>query len=181
MTTAFHRLLAAAALVAAVAATLPAHAAGEGDRPVQTTATYGDWTVRCRALAAGTDQLCEMLQVVKAKGGQGALANIAVGRMPEDKTMRVVVQLPIAVHLPDAVQLKVGGKTLVTPQFESCFQTFCLARADLGPEATEAFRKAGAMSIVFKDRARAEKAVPVSLMGFTAAYRNTFESDKSGS
>ena len=180
------RTILSAGLIAFAAAglmALPAGTAGAtnaDDQPVQTTATYGDWTVRCRA-DANKKELCEMLQVVRAKNQQAALANIAVGRLPNDETMRIVVQLPIAVHLPGAVNLKVGAKVLATAQFQSCFQAFCLARADLTPEASDAFKKARTMTIAFQDRSEAEKTVPVSLMGFTAAFKNTFERDPSGS
>lgn len=150
-------------------------AAEDADTPSQTTATFGDWTVQCRLLDDKSTKLCEMLQAVAAKGNKGLLAKIAVGRLPGKDAMRVVVQLPLAVHLNSPVELRVGDKVAVKAAYETCYPDFCIAGAAFSDNAAQMFKKAQAMTIVFTDRSGAAKGVPVSLNGFTAAFKKTFD------
>jgi len=156
----------------AIAAEKSAQPASE---PVQTTATYGDWTVRCRAIAQKSDKLCEMIQVIPAPNKQGSIANLAVGRVPGEDTVRLVIQLPIGVHLPSDVSMKVGEDAVASAQFQSCFPNFCLARADLDDAAMKRMKASGTMTVSFKDRAEREATIKVSLKGFTAAHDATFK------
>ncbi|MEM1049570.1 MAG: invasion associated locus B family protein [Pseudomonadota bacterium] len=149
--------------------------ATKAEQPVQTTATYGDWTVRCRSVAQKDDKLCEMIQVVPAKNKQGAVANLAVGRMPGEDKVRLVVQLPIGVHLPSRVAMKVGTDAVGDAEFQSCFSNFCLARSDLDPAALKRLKDGKVMTLAFKDRALRDAAIQVSLKGFTAAHDATFK------
>src|SRR6516165_7519320 len=68
--------------------------------PQSTTASFGDWVVRCRRIdqAPGNATACEVAQTLQAQG-QGPVAEIALGQPPgKDSTtkerMRVVVLLP---------------------------------------------------------------------------------------
>jgi invasion protein IalB len=119
--------------------------------------------------------LCEMLPAVQAKENKGLLAKIAVGRLPGKDVMRVVVQLPLAVNLGAPVELRVGDKVAVSASYETCYPNFCLAGAAFSDDAEQMFKKAAAMTIVFTARTGAANAVPVSLKGFTAAFKKTFE------
>ncbi len=150
-------------------------AAEDADTPSQTTATFGDWTVQCQVLADKATTLCEMLQAVQAKENKGLLAKVAVGRLPGQEAMRVVVQLPLAVNLSGPVELRVGDKVVVNATYETCYPNFCLAGAAFNDDAAQMFKKAEAMTIVFKTRTGADNGVPVSLKGFTAAFKKTFE------
>ena len=150
-------------------------AAEDVDTPSQTTATFGDWTVQCRLLDDKSTKLCEMLQAIQAKENNGLLAKIAVGRLPGKEAMRVVGQLPLAVNLSNPVELRVGDKVAVSATYETCYPDFCLAGASFSDDAVQMFKKAEAMTIVFKTRAGAAHGVPVSLKGFTAAFKKTFE------
>ncbi len=152
-----------------------AFAAEDADMPSQTAATFGDWTVQCRLLDDKSTKLCEMLQAVAAKDNKGLLAKIAVGRLPGTEVMRVVVQLPLAVHLSSPVELRVGDKVAVKAAYETCYPDFCLAGAPLSDDAVQMFKMAEAMTIVFKTRTGAANGVPVSLKGFTAAFKTTFD------
>ncbi|WP_346891901.1 invasion associated locus B family protein [uncultured Roseibium sp.] len=152
-----------------------AFAAEDADTPSQTTATFGDWTVQCRLLDDKSTKLCEMLQAIAAKDNKGLLAKIAVGRLPGKEAMRVVVQLPLAVHLGSPVELRVGDKVAVKAPYETCYPDFCLAGAVFSDAAAQIFKKAKAMTIVFADRSGAAKGVPVSLTGFTAAFKKALD------
>lgn len=147
----------------------------ESALPVQTTATFGDWTVRCRKVSKKNDTLCEMIQVVPAKNKKGAIANLAVGRLPGDERIRLVIQLPIGVHLPSDVAMKIGDEAIAQAKFQSCYSSFCLARAELDVTALKRMKGARSMTVSFKDRAEQDASISVSLSGFTAAHDETFK------
>lgn len=176
----FHSLLKVFTGIAAAVSILlfsfpQSFAAEDVDTPSQTTATFGDWTVQCRVLDDKSTKLCEMLQAVQAKENKGLLAKVAVGRLPGKEAMRVVVQLPLAVHLGSPVELRVGDKVAVSAGYETCYPNFCIAGAVFSEDAAQMFKKAEAMTIVFRDRSGTAKGVPVSLKGFTAAFKKTFD------
>ena len=145
------------------------------EQPVQTTATFSDWTVRCRPIGDQDKMLCEMIQVVPAKNQQGTIASLAVGRMPDDEDVRLVMQLPLGVHLPAGVSIKIGDAEIVRAEFQSCFSGSCVARASLDEGAIGRMKAAATMTISFQDRARRNAVVEVSLKGFTAAHEATFK------
>ncbi len=145
------------------------------EKPVQTTATFSDWTVRCRSAQEQDKTLCEMIQIVPAKNQQGSIANLAVGRMPGDENVRLVVQLPIGVHLPADVNIKIGDTDIARAEFQSCFTNFCLARAELDEAAIGKMKDAAKMTMSFQDRAQRDASLEISLKGFTAAHDATFK------
>jgi invasion protein IalB len=61
--------------------------------PSATTATYGDWVVRC-AEQVGT-RTCEAAQTIYAQGQQNPIALIAIGRDKEKSPMRLVLQVGV--------------------------------------------------------------------------------------
>lgn len=170
------------AKLAALAATLAlpavssglAQSAGSMEEPVQTTATYSDWTVRCRQVAEINAQQCEMVQVLSTADRQNTVANLAIGQLPGDDAVRFVLQLPLGVHLPTDVAFVIGEEEVTTAQFETCFQSFCLAYATLDENAIAQMRAGMEMTMTLKDRAQRDLVMQLSLSGFTAAYEATF-------
>lgn len=152
-------------------AAMAAEAATPPEKPLQTTATYGNWTVRCRADAEGGEaKLCEMVQSLTAANAKGAIANIALGKPSEGVTMRLVVQIPNAVTLTEPVKISIAGDDLASLPYQTCFPNFCVAQTELSLEAIERFKAAGDFILAFQDRTRRTVNVKASLKGFTAAY-----------
>src|SRR5690349_410203 len=101
--------LAATALLAGIpippAAAQQQPAAQNGQQPQQTTATYEDWIVRCEtAQGPPVRKSCEMVQYTQAKGGQGVISQVAIGRASKTDPFKLVVQLPIGIWLPSGVK-----------------------------------------------------------------------------
>lgn len=92
--------------------------------PVSTTATYGSWVLRCVQLqtqsAAASDaaktgrpgaQTCEIVQTIQVQGQQQPIAQIAIGRLPDQKDLLLTALLPVNVSLPGNVHISGNGKT----------------------------------------------------------------------
>ena len=67
-----------------------------GPVPDHTTATFGDWTLRCdrRADLAPPQRVCELGLVVQKQGESGAQAQIALGRVARGGALRITAVLP---------------------------------------------------------------------------------------
>ena len=156
-----------AALSAGIAMFTPALLAAE-TQPSQTTATFGNWTVRCQPVSGTGTKACEMLQAISTTSG--TIANLAIGRLPGNQDLRLVVQLPIGVSLSETVDIEVPGADVTRATFEACFPNLCVAQATLSDDALEAFKASDALTIAFKDRTKKNVALKASLNGFSAAY-----------
>ena len=138
--------------------------------PQRTTATYGDWTVRCERHDSA--KVCEMAQAMQIKGRPQPISQIAIGRQDKKGAMKIIFEVPINVWLRDGVTLAVDDEeATIKASFTRCIPAGCFAEADLKQAAVDKFRqpkKSGRLQ--FKDAARQKIAIPVSFKGFPAAY-----------
>ncbi|MFG1403396.1 invasion associated locus B family protein [Xanthobacter sediminis] len=151
-------------------ATAPTPAAAEAN-PQATTATYGDWTVRCVAAQPQGGKVCEAATGVQAQGQQGLLAQVVVGRLAKDQPPRLVVQLPAGVFLPPGATLYLDEKTQsgIDTAFSTCPRS-CFADVELKADQLAALKATkGPGRLEFVDGARKRVAVPISFNGFAAA------------
>jgi invasion protein IalB len=72
----------------------------------EAAATYDDWIVRCETLQGrASPQKLLMVQYTQAKGGQGVISQVAIGRVTKSDPIKLVVQLPIGIWLPTGVKI----------------------------------------------------------------------------
>lgn len=149
----------------------------DGNAPQATTATYGEWVVRC-AVSQPKDgtmkggKVCEALTGVQAQGQQGLFAQVAVGRIAKDQPVRLVVQLPNGVFLPPGATLYLSEKAQsgIDTVFSSCPPRGCFADTELKADQLAALKSAkGPGRLEFVDGARKRFAVPISFDGIDAA------------
>ncbi|MGH6777910.1 MAG: invasion associated locus B family protein [Bradyrhizobium sp.] len=152
------------ALALLLASSVPATA----QIPQQTTATYGDWTVRCEF--HGTTKTCEMDQTSQMQGR--LLSQIAIGRPSKAAPFHIVVQVPIKVWLPAGVTLVTNEKAPgLTAPFKRCRTNGCFADTDLPEAVLKKLRtetKNG--KLLFKNEAQKLVTIPVSFKGFAPAF-----------
>jgi invasion protein IalB len=162
--------------------------------PNRTTATYEDWLVQCRqyvapaapaavavdgsaapavdgaaAEPAKTGKICEMVQTYSFRQTGQQLAKLAIGKLPDQPTIKAVVQTPLSVYLPDGVALKIG-ETDYKAAFVRCTTGFCLAEADLPADIAALVQAAKTATLTFTNVARQPVALNVSLKGAAGAF-----------
>lgn len=156
--------------------------------PASTTATYGNWLLRCvqmpAAPAAGADatksgraaaQTCEVVQIVQVQGQQQPIAQIALGRLPDDKDILLTALLPVNIALPGAVHVSGNGKAGAEEKggfdlaWQRCYAGSCAASAK--PDATSlGLWRAGAEGqLRLIDAAGQTVAIPISWKGLDQA------------
>lgn len=113
---------------------LPSAQAQEASEPAATTATYGNWVLRCvrpqapapasgktakpqskteppKAESAEAKPLCEIVQTIQVQGNAQPIAQIAIGPMPANPALVMTSVLPVNVSIPGKVHVSSDGKT----------------------------------------------------------------------
>lgn len=173
-------LAAGAALAQAPAAQRPAPqrpaqaqatpAPGAVSQPDNTTATYGDWVLRCQQSVAA--RVCEIVQTLEQQGQRGPIALVAIGRPVKSEPIKLVIQVPPNLTLSDkaSVRVTVADKEEALAVFQRCTPGGCFAEASLGDEAFKRWRGLSeAGQLRYLDAGKREVALPLSFRGFPAA------------
>lgn len=164
----------AASKPASPPAAAPVPAAPISPEPSSTTASFGDWTLRCQRIAdAGKImRICEVAQVLQAQGQQAPIAQIALGRLANGEPVRVTAVMPVSVTFPSSVQIAMGekdAKPLELP-WRRCLPTGCFAETAPGDDVLKQWRKASEPGrILFRDAAGRDLALPLSARGLDQA------------
>jgi invasion protein IalB len=159
---------AAAPAPAATPAPTQAPAASATD-PAQTTATYGDWVLRCVRPENG-QRVCEVVQSMVVQGQQQPVAQVAMGYDRND--LRLTMLVPPAISLTRVPFLGVAGAA--QPHYDltwrRCLPNGCFADVQAGPDMLKLLRsRTEPMQIEFKDAGERDVKLPLSLRGLVPA------------
>ena len=141
--------------------------------PAQTTATYGDWVLRCvRHGESGRVRACELMQSVVLQGQQQPVAQIAIGNAEKGEPMRLTVVVPAAISLAKGAQIttEAGGTALHQLTWRRCLPGGCFADVVLNAETLKSLRaRIEPLHLSFKDAADRDVVLPFSLRGLSQA------------
>ena len=142
--------------------------------PVQTTATYGDWVMRCAHTGEGGTgpQTCEIVQTLVLQGQQQPIAQVAVGSVDKTSPMRLTVVVPTAISFSKSATIVgvAGTADLFDLVWRRCLPSGCFADIVLTPEAMKAMRaRSEPANLVFRDAGERDITLPFSMRGFTLA------------
>ena len=137
--------------------------------PAQTTATYGDWVLRCVRPEKGP-HICEVVQSMVVQGQQQPVAQVAVGYDKND--LRFTILVPPAISLSRGPTLGVANAT--APHFDlawrRCLPNGCFADVAVGSELLKTLRgRTEPLQIDFKDAGEREVKLPLSMRGLVSA------------
>ncbi|MGV0875604.1 invasion associated locus B family protein [Martelella sp. FLE1502] len=185
-------------MVVFLASTGAALAADDDVMPSSTTVAYGDWTQNCMLIQmqkegepqpGAPQRVCEVRQVLNAQqeGGEvQRLMTVAVGKLPESDTDRLVIQTPVNVALRSGVTMRLGeaaaqptkggavstveteGSEQILLTYMTCNQV-CIAEKELSEAQMEMIKTAQAASVTFDMTSGQELSVPLSMKGFRSA------------
>jgi invasion protein IalB len=140
--------------------------------PAQTTASYGDWVLRCvRTGESGTGpRACELVQTMVLQGQQQPIAQVALGYDKAD--LRLTLLVPPAISLSRGPLLGIAGAA--TPNFamawRRCLPNGCFGDVQVGPELMKILRsRTEPMQVVYKDAGERDVTLPFSFRGLVPA------------
>lgn len=140
--------------------------------PAQTTASYGDWVLRCvRTGESGMGpRACELVQTMVLQGQQQPVAQVALGYDKAD--LRLTLLVPPAISLSRGPLLGIAGGA--TPNFalawRRCLPNGCFGDVQVGPELMKILRsRTEPMQVVYKDAGERDVTLPFSFRGLVPA------------
>jgi invasion protein IalB len=152
--------------------------------PAVTTATFGDWLLRCvrQPAPAGeagkksdriTSQTCEVVQTVKVQGQTQPIAQLAIGRLPDREELIMTAVLPVNISLPGQVGIIVDPKApadgAIILEWKRCAAGSCFADTRPDESSLRPLRNGTAGQIRFADAGGRIISVPVSWHGLDKA------------
>ncbi len=157
-------------LVAALATTSTA-IAQEAKKPVAKK-PVASWQVNCSPSKDGETMLCQMSQTFNDAKSQKRIMAISIRPQPNDKDKRplMVLALPHGLHFPSGANYKVDDQPAVPIALQTSDPNGVYSSTPLGPKTIAAMKKGNAIKITMFAAANKPLAIPVSLVGFTAAF-----------
>jgi invasion protein IalB len=140
--------------------------------PERTTASFGDWMMRCEGAVAPARRTCEVAQVITLQSQTSPIAQVAIGRQAPNESKRLTLVLPpnIAILTKPQVSIAKAGATPTDLIWQRCTPGACFAAAPVSDDAIGTFSaQTEPGRIVFKDAADREAALPLSFRGLTQA------------
>jgi len=165
----FRIVVAASAAVSVAYICGPLATPSSAAEPKQITETYDDWTVRCATLKGKKKRICEMVQAVRVRGKKGILAQIAIGKPPGSKSLKLIIQVPTRVLLQKGVVVSFDTTDKLDARFTLCTPSSCLAEFAFKNTTLSRIQKAKKATLSFVMANRKAIKVPISLRGFTDA------------
>lgn len=137
-----------------------------------TTATYGDWLLRCRAAADTSARSCEVVQSLMLQGQAAPLAQLAFGRPGPKDPLYFTAVVPANVTFPSSVRIALDEKDPkpVEVAYTGGLQAGCFASLAVTDGTLASWRAQDqAGRLVFKNAAGQEISVPMSFHGLARA------------
>lgn len=140
--------------------------------PERTTASFGDWVLRCENVATQPKRVCEVAHMIAVKGQTAPVAQIAIGRLAPNEGERLTIVLPpnITISARPQVMTAKAGAAPIELTWQRCLPGACLASAAISNAAiSELATQTEVGRIVFKNAADREVALPLSFHGLSQA------------
>jgi invasion protein IalB len=151
----------------------PAPAAVD-QNPTRTTASYGDWVVRCDSVAGPPPQKnCEMEQFAQMQGQANPISRVAIPLPAKGEPPKMFVLLPNYVSFIAPLKITTNDKDAgITAPFRRCVPAGCFVEIELKDDLQKKFRAAAAEpgKIMFKDATDRDVTLPLSFKGFAQAF-----------
>jgi invasion protein IalB len=148
----------------------PAAAAPADNEPSATTASFGDWVLRCQRTGTGSEarRNCELVQSVILKGQQAPVAQFGFGKLAPTEPLHVTAAIPHNISFPSAVRVAIDEKDpqgLELPWIR-CLPAACFATAVPKDDLLKRWRaQTGAGRLTFKDARGQDVNLPISFNG----------------
>ncbi|MEX2617908.1 MAG: invasion associated locus B family protein [Alphaproteobacteria bacterium] len=142
--------------------------------PVQAQNPHGQifdaWRVQCNS-PTGAPAVCQMFQNIVVKDSGEPVLRFFVGYQGEGETPIGVLVVPLGVHLPSGITLKIDDGQAYELTIEVCLPNGCRARFGFDRNFLDLFKQGSNGTVSFVGGNRQPFNVPISLIGFTAALK----------
>ena len=175
-----HRYVTALALCLGVAGSGAIAFAPDAAAAPEHGQAFQDWMIKCEG-GNGTAERCIAFQSIVVTESRQQLLTIAAGYLGPKGEPWVFLTLPLGIFLPPGVALKVDESQQFDAPIKICTAKGCDAGIPLNDDLLPLMKAGLVARIAFMDgTARNQITVPVSLEGFSAAFRTLAVPDTKG-
>ncbi len=137
------------------------------------------WIVNCNPTRDGSSMICQMSQTFNEAKSKKRIMAISIRPQPADKSKRplMVLALPHGLHFPSGANFKVDDQPAVPIELQTSDPNGVYSATPLGPKTIAAMKRGNVITVTMFAAANKPLAIPVSLVGFTAAF-NKINSSK---
>lgn len=136
----------------------------------QDSSAQSAWGTRCEKDKKGVPTTCEMYQrLVDVQTGM-RVAEFAIGRNGGDGVARGVIILPLGVMLPGGILMSIDDQDSFKFDVRYCTAQGCYAYVDLNEYLLTLMKANGQAIFRYKTYQGEMIEMPMTLMGFTAAF-----------
>jgi invasion protein IalB len=133
---------------------------------------FEDWRAKCVASEDKTKTsatVCHIFQDLLHKESGKRVLHLAIGKLPQQKTLTMIVTLPLGIALPQGITIRIDGDNAKNIPIQACFANGC--QTAFQPEASwmKKFAAGNKAEIIFHSIQNQAISIPVSLKGVTAA------------
>ena len=118
--------------------------------PQATTATFGDWLLRCQRVGteAKAVRICEVALVLVPQGRQQPIAEIAIGRPDAKSALRMTAVVPISISIPTTPRIDLGAEDPkpLNLTWRACTPNGCVAANEIDEETLKRWRSSPSLS-----------------------------------
>lgn len=113
---------------------------------------------------------CEIRQRVVVSGTGQLLTGVTI-KVPTDASTQsaIMVQTPYGLFLPAGLKFAVDGTEVLSLPLRTCDGNGCYASSSVSGDLLAALQRGETLTVTFQDVQQNDIAVPVSLLGFSAA------------
>ena len=133
---------------------------------------FKDWALRCVPSGNNNNGGCRLFQRLVLEENKKVVLQAMIV-MPEDliEPANIVFILPLGLHLPSGVKLKVDSSEPVNLSIQRCFAQGCTVRLPLNKKMLGFFKAGNVATVSVRERIEQEVNLRVSLAGFSAGFR----------
>ncbi len=129
-----------------------------------------NWKAKCVNDEQGASVDCRVVQNIQLTKTKQRLLSVMV-RMPTlTRQPALVFNLPHGLYLPAGTTIQIDKSAPFALEIETCDQKGCYANMPADTELLTALMRGANLIVTFQNLARKPIAVPVTLVGFTAAF-----------
>jgi invasion protein IalB len=120
-----------------------------------TTATFGDWQLRCRLMPVPgkpTQRSCEVIQSIVLQGQTANFAQLGFGRLAPSEPLYFTAVVPVNVAFPSAIKISVdeNDKQPVDVVWTRCLSGGCFASVVAKDDFVKRWRQSESGRLTFK-------------------------------
>lgn len=128
------------------------------------------WSLACSSDSAQQPLQCRMSQELFSAEARARVLAVSVARTSSGAGYEITLALPHGVYLPAGISLKIDNNQPIKAVIESSNASGIFATVAMDDALAAAIKRGNTMMVGLTNMSRKELQIPVSLVGFTAAF-----------